>query len=360
MNVDDLNRISPVQRALGIKQEESAMMQYIDISEYGGPEVMTVKTGPIPEPKAGELLIKVEAAGVNRPDLLQRQGSYPPPPDASSVLGLEVAGEVVQTGSEVAHWSPTDKVCALTNGGGYAEYVVVPAGQCLPVPAGLSMDEAAALPETFFTVWANVFERAGLKAGERLLVHGGSSGIGTTAIQMAKAMGAGVFATAGSEAKCEACVRLGADVVINYRRQDYVEIVRAASDGKGVDVILDMVGGDYIQRNLKVAARGGRIVNIAFLKGSRVEVDMLPVLLKHLTLTGSTLRPRSAEEKAGIALALRKNIWPLIERGDIKPLIAARFPLNDAAKAHQLMESSAHIGKIILTVPTPGAHSAQP
>ncbi len=328
-------------------------MQYIDISEYGEPEVMAVKTGPVPEPKAGELLIKVEAAGVNRPDIFQRQGSYPPPPDASPVLGLEVAGEVAQIGEGVADWSLEDKVCALTNGGGYAEYVVVPAGQCLPVPVGLPMEEAAALPETFFTVWANVFERAGLKAGESLLVHGGSSGIGTAAIQMAKAMGASVFITAGSDTKCEACRRLGADVVINYRQQDYVEIVRAATEGKGVDVVLDMVGGDYIHRNLKAAARGGRIVNIAFLKGSKVEVDMMPILIKHLTFTGSTLRPRPVEEKAGIAMALRKNIWPIIERGDIKPVIAARFPLKNVVEAHRLMEIGTHIGKIILTVSNP-------
>ena len=326
------------------------MMQYIDISEYGGPEVMTVKTGPIPAPKAGELLIKVQAAGVNRPDILQRQGSYPPPPGASPILGLEVAGEVAQTGPGVTGWRPGDQVCALTNGGGYAGYAAMPAGQCLLVPEGLSIEEAAALPETFFTVWANVFERAALKAGQTLLVHGGSSGIGTTAIQMAKSLGAKVFTTAGSDEKCAACSRLGADIVVNYRRQDYVEVVRKATDGKGVDVILDMVGGDYVHRNLKAAALDGRIVNIAFLKGSRVEVDMLPVLLKRLTVTGSTLRPRSAEEKAGIARALRENIWPFIKSGRIRPLIAARFPLKDAAEAHKLMESGKHIGKIILTV----------
>ncbi len=238
---------------------------------------------------------------------------------------------------------------ALANGGGYAEYVVVPAGQCLPVPVGLSMEEVAAPPETFSSVWANVFEGAGLKAGERSLVHGGSSGIGTAAIQ-GQGNGGKRLITAGSETKCEACRRLGADVVINYRRQDYVTSVHSATEGKGVDVILDMVGGDYIHRNLRVAARGGRIVNIAFLKGSKVEVDMLPILIKHLTLTGSTLRPRSIEEKAAIALALRKNIWPLIEHGDIKPLIAALFPLRNVAEAHKLMESGTHIGKIILTV----------
>ena len=326
------------------------MMQYIDITHHGEPEVLAVKKGHIPEPEEGEVLIRVQAAGVNRPDIFQRQGAYPPPPGASPILGLEVAGEVVHTGKGVGAWSVGNKVCALTNGGGYAEYVAVPAGQCLPVPAGLSVEEAAALPETFFTVWANVFERAGLKPGEAFLVHGGSSGIGTTAIQMANALGAKVFTTAGSDAKCEACRTLGADTVINYLAQDYVEVIDAATGGRGVDVVLDMVGGDYIDRNLKVAARDGRIVSIAFLKGSRVEVDMLPVLLKRLTITGSTLRPRSTEAKAGIARNLRKTIWPLIERGEIRPLIAARFPLKDATQAHKLMESSKHIGKIILTI----------
>jgi len=325
-------------------------VNYIHLSEYGGPEVMVMQNGPPPEPQADEILIKVQAAGVNRPDILQRRGLYPAPRGASPVLGLEVAGEVVKIGEKVTDWSPADKVCALVNGGGYAEYVAVPSGQVLPIPEGLSLEEAAALPETFFTVWTNVFERAALKAGETLLVHGGSSGIGTTAIQLAKAMGARVFITAGSEAKCEACRRLGADLAINYRQEDYVSLVTKATEGKGVDVILDMVGGEYIQRNLEVAAGGGRIVNIAYLQGSKVEVDMLPVLVKHLTLTGSTLRPRSSAEKAGIARALRTNVWPLIERGQIKPLLAARFPLKDAAKAHKLMESSSHIGKIVLLV----------
>ena len=326
------------------------MMRYIDISHHGGPDVMVIRKGRIPEPKKGELLIRVQAAGVNRPDIMQRQGLYPPPPGASAVLGLEVAGEVAETGRGVTDWAVTDKVCALTNGGGYAEYVTVPAGQCLPVPAALAADEAAALPETFFTVWANVFELGALKAGESLLVHGGSSGIGTTAIQMAKSSGAKVFTTAGSEAKCEACRRLGADIVINYHQQDYVEVIRTTTGGKGVDVILDMVGGDYVDRNFKAASLGGRIVNIAFMRGSRVEVDMLPVLFKRLIVTGSALRPRSASEKAAIAQKLRQNIWPLIEGGDIKPLIAARFPLKDAPEAHRLMESGKHIGKIILAV----------
>jgi NADPH2:quinone reductase len=326
------------------------MMQHIDMTHHGGPEVLVIKKGSRPEPREGEVLIRVQAAGVNRPDIFQRQGSYPPPPDASPILGLEVAGEVVQTGKGVDAWSVDDNVCALTNGGGYAEFVAVPAGQCLPVPAGLSIEEAAALPETFFTVWANVFERAGLRPGEAFLVHGGSSGIGSAAIQMANCLGATVFTTAGSEAKCEACRSMGADTVINYLTQDYVDVVDAATDGRGVDVILDMVGGDYIDRNLKIAARDGRIVSIAFLKGSRVNVDMLPVLLKRLTITGSTLRPRSIEAKAGIARKLRNQIWPLIERGEIRPWIAARFPLKDATQAHELMESGKHIGKIILTL----------
>ena len=326
------------------------MMQYIDISDHGGPDVMVIRNGRIPDPKQGELLIRVQAAGVNRPDIMQRQGLYPPPPGASPILGLEAAGEVAALGEGVTGWSVSDKVCALTNGGGYAEYVAVPAGQCLPVPAALAADEAAALPETFFTVWANVFELGALKAGESLLVHGGSSGIGTTAIQMAKSSGAKVFTTAGSEAKCEACRRLGADIVINYHQQDYVEVIQTTTGGKGVDVILDMVGGDYVDRNFKAASLGGRIVNIAFMRGSRVEVDMLPVLFKRLIVTGSALRPRSASEKAAIAQKLRQNIWPLIEGGDIKPLIAARFPLKDAPEAHRLMESGKHIGKIILAV----------
>jgi putative PIG3 family NAD(P)H quinone oxidoreductase len=261
-----------------------------------------------------------------------------------------VAGEVVATSKDVSAWSVSDRVCALTNGGGYAEYVAVPAGQCLPVPAGLSMEEAAALPETFFTVWANVFDRARLKPGERFLVHGGSSGIGTTAIQMAKSLGSRVFTTAGSAEKCAACQRLGADVAINYHEQDYVKVLKEATDGQGVDVILDMVGGDYVARNLELAAKDGRIVSLSFIKGSRVQIDMIHILLKRLIITGSTLRPLSSEAKAGIAEKLYAKIWPLIESREIKPLIAARFPLEDAAESHRLLESSKHIGKIILTV----------
>ncbi len=325
-------------------------MRYIDISEHGGPGVMAIKEGEAPDPGKGEVLIKVHAAGVNRPDVMPRQGRYPPPPGASLTLGLEVAGEVVATDNDVSNWSISDRVCALTNGGGYAEYVAVPASQCLPVPAGLSMEEAAALPETFFTVWSNVFDRAKLQPGERFLVHGGSSGIGTTAIQMAKSLGSQVFTTAGNAEKCAACQRLGADVAVNYHEQDYVQVLKEATGGQGVDVILDMVGGDYVSRNLKLAARDGRIVSLSFLKGSRVEIDMMVVLLKRLIITGSTLRPRSAEAKAGIAEKLRAQIWPLIESGEIKPLIAARFPLADVVESHKLMESSKHIGNIILAV----------
>ena len=325
-------------------------MRFINISEHGGPEVMEIKEGETPDPGKGEVLIRVHAAGVNRPDVMQRQGLYAPPPGASPILGLEVSGEVVATGNDVSAWSVADRVCALTNGGGYAEYVAVPAGQCLPVPAGLPVEEAAALPETFFTVWANVFDRAGLKPGESFLVHGGSSGIGTAAIQLAKSLGSKVFTTAGSAEKCAACQSLGADVAVNYTEQDYVKVLKEATDGQGVDVILDMVGGDYVARNLELAAVDGRIASISFLRGSQVEIDMMQILRKRLTVTGSTLRPRSAEAKAGIAEKLRAQIWPLIEIGEIKPLIAARFPLADVVESHKLMESSKHIGKIILMV----------
>ena len=325
-------------------------MKYIDISKKGGPEVMKIKEGKRPDPGKDEVLIKIHAAGVNRPDVMQRQGLYPPPRGASSILGLEVAGEVVATGEDVLGWSVSDRVCALTNGGGYAEYVALPVGQCLPVPAGLSIEEAAALPETFFTVWANVFDRAGLKPGESFLVHGGGSGIGTTAIQMSKSLGSRVFTTAGSAEKCATCQHLGAEIAVNYHEQDYVEALKEATDGQGVDVILDMVGGDYVARNLELAAMDGRIVSISFLKGAQVKIDMMPILLKRLIITGSTLRPQPAEAKAAIAEKLRAQIWPLIDNGKIKPLIAARFPLEDAVEAHKLMESNKHIGKIILTV----------
>ncbi len=326
------------------------MMRYINLSEHGGPEAMEIKESQVPDPGKGEVLIKVHAAGVNRPDIMQRQGLYPPPQGASPILGLEVAGKVEAIGNDVSGWSVSDQVCALTNGGGYAEYVAVPAGQCLPIPKGLSMEEAAAVPETFFTVWSNVFDRARLKPGERFLVHGGGSGIGITAIQMARTLGSKVFTTAGSKEKCAVCRRFGADVAVNYHEQDYVEVLKKVTDGQGVDVILDMVGGDYVARNLELAAKDGRIVSISFIKGSHVEIDMMPLLLKRLIVTGSTLRPRSAKAKADIAEQLRVHIWPLIESKKIRPLIAACFPLKDVAESHRLMESSKHIGKIILTV----------
>lgn len=325
-------------------------MRFIDLPEHGGPEVMILSEGPRPAPGEGEVLIEVAAAGVNRPDIVQRMGFYPPPPGASPVMGLEVAGQVVEVGAGVTRWQVGDRVCGLANGGGYAEYCVVPAEQCLPIPDGLSMMEAAALPETFFTVWSNVFDRAQLQPGESLLVHGGSSGIGTTAIQLATHLGSRVFATAGSDEKCAACEQLGAEKAVNYKTQDFVEVLREATGGRGVDVILDMVGGDYVDRNIQLAARDGRIVNIAFLQGANVQVNMLPVMLKRLTLTGSTLRPRSAEEKAAIASALQERAWPLLATGKIRPQIAATFPLEQVAEAHKLMESSSHIGKIVLVL----------
>jgi NADPH2:quinone reductase len=325
-------------------------MTAIAIREPGGPDVLETRRIARPDPGHGEILIKVAAAGVNRPDTIQRMGLYPPPPGAPETPGLEVAGEVAATGPGVTLWKTGDKVCALVGGGGYAEYCLAHESHALPVPQGLSMTEAAALPETFFTVWTNVFERGALKAGETFLVHGGSSGIGTTAIQLASIFGAKVLATAGSAEKCAACLKLGADAAIDYRTQDFVAETKRLTDGRGADVILDMVGGDYIPRNIQAAATDGRIVSIAFLNGSTAEVNFLPVMLKRLTLTGSTLRPRSIEEKAALARALREKVWPLIEAGRIKPLIDTVFPLAEAAKAHALMEKSSHIGKIILTV----------
>ncbi len=325
-------------------------MFYINVTEPGAPDALKLNETDAPTPLAGEVLIKVAAAGVNRPDVLQRMGLYPPPKGASPILGLEVAGEISSVGDGVDQKQIGQKVCALTNGGGYAEYVAVPIEQCLPVPAGLSVIEAAALPETCFTVWTNVFDRVGLQPGESFLVHGGSSGIGTTAIQLAKALGSRVFATAGSDEKCQACVLLGADIAVNYHTADYVEVLSAATDKKGVDVILDMVGGDYLGRNIRLAAMDGRIVNIAYLQGSKSEVDFLPVLLKRLTLTASTLRPQPTAAKAAIARSLQNKLWPQIENGNFKPVIFKTFPLSEAAEAHRLMESSAHIGKIMLVV----------
>jgi len=332
-----------------MSQNLPEMMTAIEIREPGGPEVLVPTSRPLPQPAAGEVLIQVVASGVNRPDVLQRLGGYPPPPGASDIPGLEIAGTVVALGEGVSALSPGDQVTALVTGGGYAQYCAAPAVQCLPIPKGYDMAQAAALPETFFTVWVNVFERSALKPGESFLVHGGTSGIGTTAIQLAKALGSRVFATAGSPDKVKACEDLGAERAINYREEDFVAVVKEATDGKGVDVILDMVGGDYVPRNLKAMAPDGRLSFIAFLGGSKAEVDFTAVLLKRLTITGSTLRARSVDFKAGIAAALREKVWPLLDSGQIAPVMAASFPLEEAAKAHALMESSSHIGKIVLT-----------
>ena len=325
-------------------------MRAVEISRPGGPEVLKVADVPKPAPKPNEILVQVAAAGVNRPDLLQRAGHYPVPPDASPLLGLEIAGEVAELGAAVKLWQRGDKVCALANGGGYAEYCAVPETQALPVPKGLSVVEAASLPETFFTVWGNVYDRCRLAPGETLLVKGGSSGIGVTAIQMAAATGNPVFATAGSDEKVAACIRLGAEKAFNYKTQDWVAEVRAATGGKGVNVILDMVGGDYVPRELKCLAEEGRLVFIAYLRGPKTELDIDAVMRRRLTITGSTLRPRSAQFKAYLARNLREKIWPLIEAGRIKPQVYKTFPLGEAAEAHRLMETSQHIGKIVLTV----------
>jgi len=328
-----------------------ARMTAIEIAEPGGPDVLVTTEREVPEPGPGEVLVAVEAAGVNRPDVMQRQGLYPPPPGAPDIPGLEVAGTVAALGEGVDTPAVGARVCALVAGGGYAEYCTAPAALCLPVPAGLGATEAAALPETFFTVWTNVFDRARLAEGESLLVHGGSSGIGTTAIQLARAFGATVYVTAGSKAKCEACLALGADAAIDYREEDFVERVRALTGKRGVDVVLDMVAGDYLARNLKCLATEGRLVIIAVQRGPKVEqLNVLPIMLNRLTVTGSTLRPRTVEQKADIARALHERVWPLLAAGTIRPIVHARFPLADAAGAHRLMESSKHIGKIMLEV----------
>ncbi len=326
-----------------------AEMTAIAITEPGGPEVLKPAELAVPVPGAGEALIRVRAAGVNRPDVFQRMGLYPPPPGAPDTPGLEVAGEVVSVGPGVTNFTAGDRLCALVAGGGYAEYCVVQTAAALPIPGDITFAEAAGIPETFFTVWTNVFDLGGLKAGERLLVHGGSSGIGTTAIMLAKEFGAEVYATAGSAEKCQAMTDLGVDRAINYKEEDFVEAVKDASGGKGVDVVLDMVGGDYIPRNLQILAMKGRLVFIAFLGGSRVEADFMQIMLKRLTVTGSTLRARAVEEKAQIAQSLVEKVWPLLEQGKIKPVIHQTFPLEKAADAHALMESSTHIGKIVLT-----------
>jgi NADPH2:quinone reductase len=326
-------------------------MTFIEFAAPGGPEVLRPARGKLPQPKADEVLIRVQAAGVNRPDLMQRAGLYPPPAGASPLLGLEVAGEVAAVGTQVTSMHAGERVCALVNGGGYAEYCVAPAAQCLPWPEGYTAVGAAALPETYFTVWANVFRHGRLASGETLLVHGGSSGIGVTAIQLATAFGGTVFVTVGSAAKAEACLRLGAAAAINYRTTDFLPEVQQLTDGRGVDVVLDMVGAPYFHRNVRALAMDGRLVQIAFLHGSKVEAfDLTPVMTRRLTITGSTMRPRTTAQKAEIAQAMRESVWPLLSRGRCGPVIHATFPLAEAAAAHALMESATHIGKIMLTV----------
>ena len=325
-------------------------MRAIEIAKPGGPEVLRLAQRRVPVAAAGEVLIEVATAGVNRPDVLQRKGGYAPPPGASDIPGLEVAGTIIALGAQVTGWKIGDEVCALITGGGYAEFVNAPAVQCLPVPGGLTLEQAASLPETFFTVWINVFQRSGLKNDESLLIQGGSSGIGVTAIQMARAFGHRVFVTAGTAEKCAQCEELGATRAINYRTEDFVAVIKDLTAGRGVDVILDMVGGDYVPRELACLADDGRLSLIAFLGGSKTSLDMTDILRRRLTITGSTLRPRPIEVKAGIARALREKVWPLIESGKIRPVIYRTFALDDAAAAHALMESSEHVGKIMLRV----------
>ncbi len=323
-------------------------MRCIEVPEPGGPDALKLGTRPVPRPEHGEVLVKVAAAGVNRPDVLQRQGGYPPPPGASDIPGLEISGTVVEAGPGVSEWREGDEVCALVTGGGYAEYCPAPAPQVLPVPEGVGLEHAGGLPETFFTVWTNVFDRAGLRAGEKLLVHGGSSGIGTTAIQMASQLGARVFATAGSKEKCDACVELGAERAVNYREEDFLEALKEPTGG--MDVILDMVAGDYVRKNISLLRPEGRLVHIAFLGGHKVELNLTPTMLKRLSILGSTLRPQSIEAKAGIARALKEKVWPLIGNGRIRPVVDSTFPLADAVKAHERIDEGTHIGKIILTM----------
>lgn len=325
-------------------------MRYVQHGKGGPADILQIEDGPMPQVKSGEVLIEVHYAGINRPDVLQRSGLYPPPPGASPVIGLEVAGTVVAKADDVTAWNIGDKVCALTPGGGYAEYCTAPALNCLPIPAGVEMVEAAALPENYFTVWTNVFERGALRAGETFMVHGGSSGIGLTAIQLAKEFGATVLTTVGNAEKADFCRKVGADHVINYREQDFADEVARFTNKRGVDVILDMVGGEYINKNIRSLAPLGRLVQIAFLQGSTAQIDALPIMVKRLTFTGSTLRPRTVEEKAAIANALHEKVWPALEAGRCKPVIHKVFDLADAAAAHKLMESSTHIGKIMLKV----------
>ncbi|MER8447794.1 NAD(P)H-quinone oxidoreductase [Mesorhizobium sp. M1066] len=331
-------------------QKIPARMTAIAISEPGGPRVLKPETRDVPQPGPGEILIKVHAAGVNRPDIQQRKGAYPAPPGASDLPGLEASGEVAALGDDISRWRIGDRVCALTPGGGYAEYVKVHAGSVLPLPAGFTHTEAAAVPENYFTVWHNVFERGGLKKGETLLVHGGSSGIGTTAIQLASAFGAYVITTAGSKEKCDACLKLGADRAINYREADFVAAVKEATGGKGANVILDMVGGDYVGRNYEAAAVEGRIVQIAVQAGAVASADFSKIMVKRLTHTGSTLRPRTVEFKAAIAAALEAQVWPLLGTRKVAPVMDMIFPLSEAWRAHERMEDGEHIGKIVLDV----------
>jgi putative PIG3 family NAD(P)H quinone oxidoreductase len=316
----------------------------------GGPEVLKAGSRPMPRPQGREVLVRVAAAGVNRPDVMQRQGNYPPPPGASDIPGLEIAGEVVEVGPDVSRYKPGDKVCALVTGGGYSNYCLTDERASLPYPAGFDAVQAAALPETFFTVWQNVFVRGGLKSGETFLVHGGSSGIGTTAIQLAKAFGATVYTTAGSAEKCGVCEKLGAAKAINYREEDFVAVLKTVTGGKGVNLILDMVGGEYVERNLQAVAEDGRIHQIAFQTGSKVTLDLMRLMLKRVVFTGSTLRPRTMEVKGALAKGLEEQVWPLLAAGQIKPVIDSTFPMDQASEAHRRMETNAHIGKIILTV----------
>ena len=326
-------------------------MTAIEITKPGGPEVLRPVQRPVPRPSHGEVLIRVDAAGVNRPDVLQRRGQYPPPPGASDIPGLEVAGTIAEIGSGVDRWQVDDRVCALVAGGGYAEYCVAPAPQCLPLPGDVDVIAAAAIPETFFTVWTNLFQRGALRAGERVLIHGGTSGIGTTAIQLAHVLGAIVYATAGSKEKCEACRRLGASVAINYRENDFVDVIRRETNGTGVDVILDIIGGDYFTRNIECLAINGRLVQIGLLGGATTTVDLGRVMRRRLTITGSTLRVRAVEEKGALAREVELNIWPLLSAKRVAPVIDRTFPLAEASAAHQRMESGEHIGKLVLTVP---------
>jgi putative PIG3 family NAD(P)H quinone oxidoreductase len=325
----------------------------IEIRTPGGPDVLAPVERPVPAIGAGDVLIRVEAAGVNRPDVMQRLGKYPPPPGASDLPGLEVAGTIASVGAAVTRWTVGDRVCALVAGGGYAEYCAAPAPQCLPVPTGMTMTAAAAVPETYFTVWTNLFQRGGLRAGEHALIHGGTSGIGTTAIQLARAFGATVYATAGSADKCAACVRLGAAVAIDYHSEDFVAVVREQTGGRGVDVILDIIGGDYLPRNIEALAMNGRLVQIGLIGGAKAQLNLAAILQRRLTLTGSTLRARSVEEKGALAAEVEAHVWPLLGAGTVGPVVDAVFPLRQAADAHRTLESGTHIGKIVLSVSRP-------